>query len=287
MSPTTYLDQDALIYLFEESSKSSTFREKLDNSITDGKMTIVLSPWHWVETARTKDLTKALPLAEFMDSLRPVWLRDRRDLETIEVESEFFKFAGVPYEPQSTLITRAELLTALNRTYVSNERAPSSREFVEGWIRTPQLMDPLVSSHQKNAAALVSIRSALASGKLTANRKKEGDRKLMEGFLPQVTPNGVVLDSGTKSAFLNTMTPNDFPTLAIEAEIAEHSWAGQGRVDWNSMVDKFHLISSLPYVDVVVSNDRYLYLLLSVAQKTKFVKASLMKFHEFCAAFVS
>src|SRR5690242_12008069 len=114
MCPRIYLDQNAVIYLYEESLKAPASRERLSQTIVDEKIRITLSPWHWVETARTKDLAKALPLAEFMDSLRPVWLRDRRDLERIEVENQFFKFAGIPYLPSPPFVTRAELLTAMN-----------------------------------------------------------------------------------------------------------------------------------------------------------------------------
>src|SRR5690348_4110877 len=62
-----------------------------EGHIENDKITFVLSPWHWVETAQTKDLAKACPLAEFIDFISPVWLRDRRDLERTEVEDTFFK----------------------------------------------------------------------------------------------------------------------------------------------------------------------------------------------------
>ena len=286
MPPTIYLDQNALIYLYQRSQNDGSFKVKLLAAISDANFIIVLSPWHWVETARTKDIQKASQLADFMDELKPVWLRDRRDLERIEVEDGFLKFADIPYVQPPALITRPELLSALNQIEVSPERAPSSREFVEGWIKKPELMVPIVHSYQKNEQALIDVRSALASGKLTAAKKAEGDRKLIESFLPRTTPGGVVLDAGTKSAYLDEVTLKDFPSISIEAEIAEYSWANQGRTDWNSMVDKFHLISALPHVDVVVSDDRYFYLMLATAQKTGFVKARVLKFAKFCKEFL-
>jgi len=116
--------------------------------------------------------------------------------------------------------------------------------------------------------------------------RAEGDRKLIAGFLPQKTPAGIIIDEGTKKAYLDTVSPKHFPTLAIESEVSEYSWAGQGRTDWNSMIDKFHLISALSHVDIIVSDDRYFSLLLPAAAKTKFGKASLFKFNEFHKAFV-
>ena len=126
----------------------------------------------------------------------------------------------------------------------------------------------------------------LPLGELTEERKKEGDRKLIEGFRPTTTPNGILVDSSTKCVFLERMTPDDFPTLAIESAIAEYRRANQGRVDWNSMVDKFRLISSLPHVDFVVSDDRYLHLLFPIAQNPGFAKAAVIKFNEFCVRFL-
>lgn len=287
MPQTFYLDQNALIYAYQECIKNVAFKEELENCIKDGHITIVLSPWHWVETARTKDLAKALPLAAFMDFLRPAWLRDRRDLERTEVENEFFKFAKLSFQPKPPLISRVELLSALNNQSVSPDQAPSSRNFVENWITKPALMESIIASHRKNVEALNRVRSARASGKLTKAIKVEADQKLIAGFLPSTTPNGVQVDSQTKSTFLKAVTTDNFPTLAIESAIAEYSWANQGRLDWNSMIDKFHVISSLPYVDFLVSDDGYLSLLLMPAKSTGFAKATLIKFVEFCKKFPS
>jgi hypothetical protein len=221
-----------------------------------------------------------------MDRLQPSWLRDRRHLSSTEIENKFFQFVGVTYRPGEAIVTKAELLTEMNGFQVTPEKAPSSRDFVEQWIKNPNLMSPITESYKKNMEALIGLREALSLGKLTPDMMKEGDRRYLERHLPKTTPGGVLLDAGTKSAFLDEVTQRDFPTPAIESEIAEYSWANQGRVDWNSMIDKFHVISSVHYVDVVVSDDRYIYLLLPSAQKTGYVKAAVVKFKEFCARFL-
>jgi hypothetical protein len=166
------------------------------------------------------------------------------------------------------------------------EEAPSSRDFVEGWITNPEFMRPVIESHKKNMQALIDLREALAQGKVTPAMMKEGDRKYIERHLPETTPGGVVLDTQTKNAFLDKVARTDSATLAIESEIAEYSWSNQGRVDWNSMIDKFHLISSVHYTDVVVSDDRYFYLLLPCAQKTGYAHATVLKFRDFRASFL-
>jgi hypothetical protein len=285
--PTIYLEQSALIELYNKAANDATFKSKLLGAIASGNLNVVLSPWHLVEAARTKDIQKASQLAVLMDDLKPLWLRDRRDLEGLEVRDGFFAFARIPYVRPAALVTGTELWSAMNGVKLSPATTPSSREFVEGWIKNSQLMEPLIKSHLQNAEALKNLRAAIASGKLTAAIRAEGDRKLIEGFVPATTPEGIVIDAGTKSAYLDRVTPMTFPTLAIESEIAEYSWNNQGRTDWNSMVDKFHIIPALPYTDLVISDDRYIHLLLLVAKKTGFVKASVLKFMQFCNQFLT
>lgn len=214
--------------------------------------------------ADEKNLAMAGELANFMDRLGSRWLRDRRDLERIEVHSSFFKFIGVDYATPPAIFTRVELIAAINRLPVSPEIDRSSREFVEAWINNPDLMRPIEQSYQANANALKSLRSALAAGKLTDAIRKQGDRKLVEGFLPSETPAGIVVDNGTRNKYLDRVNIKELPSLAIEFLIAEKSWANEGGTDWNTMVDKFHLISALPYVDVIVSDDRYFHSILPV-----------------------
>ena len=202
------------------------------------------------------------------------------------MESEFFAFVHVPFTPPSPLLTRGALLSAMNRVQVGEDTAPSSREFVEEWIKKPELMSPVISSYQKNALAMAHLREAMASRKLTEDHKRQGDRELISRIMPSKTPNGITVGAETRSKFLDTVGFRDFPTLAIEAEIAEYEWAGEGRTDWNSMVDRFHLISALPYTDLIVSDDQYFYTLLPIAQRTRFAKAHVIKSAEFCRNFL-
>jgi hypothetical protein len=115
---------------------------------------------------------------------------------------------------------------------------------------------------------------------------RDGDRKLIEGFLPERTPAGVLVGKDTKSQFLDWAKLEDFPSLSIEAAIAERSWASTDEPTWNSMIDRFHLISALPYVDYVVSNDKYFHSVFPIAASTGFVRAQLLRFDDFVAAFV-
>jgi hypothetical protein len=62
--------------------------------------------------------------------------------------------------------------------------------------------------------------------------------------------------------------------FAIETAISEHEWLSQGGADRNKLSDKFHLISALPYVDEIVSNDNFFRKIYPAAQKTTLSSSS-------------
>jgi hypothetical protein len=151
--PLSYLDQNALIALGVKARKPE-FREKLNYALESGALSVVVSTWHLIEAANTRNIESAIELAEFIDSLRPAWLMERRDAQRFEVE--------------------------------------------------------------------------------------------------------------------------ELPTLAIETAISEHEWVSQGGADRNTLIDKFHLISALPYVDEIISNDKFFHEVYPWAQKTGHVQAKLL-----------
>src|SRR5437868_2845954 len=108
----TFLDQNALIYLLTGTA-SDSLATRLKNAISSQKRLFILSSWHWIEGARTKDVTKAIALGEFMDSLSPAWLLERRDLQRLEVENDFFAFCGILHTPAPVLVKKQVLLASL------------------------------------------------------------------------------------------------------------------------------------------------------------------------------
>src|SRR5690348_17214507 len=99
-----YLDQNALIEL-GRNARSSTFRKRLDGFIETGSLNVVVSLWHLIETAHTKNCNNAMELAEFIDSIRPAWLLERRDIQKLEVQEDFYKFLKLEFAMASRVTT--------------------------------------------------------------------------------------------------------------------------------------------------------------------------------------
>src|SRR6202047_532799 len=75
------------------------YKQHLQRLATNGTVTFVLSPMHWVEAAEDNDATRGAAKADFMDSLDARWLFERRNVQQKEVAAAFFRFLQVPNNP--------------------------------------------------------------------------------------------------------------------------------------------------------------------------------------------
>jgi hypothetical protein len=282
--PLTYLDQNALIALGRK-ARDSGFRENLDLALESNSITIVVSSWHLIETANTRNLDNALELAEFIDSVRPSWLLERRDIQRIDVEENFCKFLKVECPVKPRVTTRSAVFAALNNQADAPKFDIPSRNFVKQWIQHPEQLKILQEVYEKNADTLPRLRELTKEGKITDAVKRRVDELLVAGSLPKLTPGGIDVGAELKSEYAQGAKIDDIPSLAIEAAISEHEWVTQGGVDRNTLIDKFHLISALPYVDEIVSDDGFFHKVCPVAIKTGHVRAKLTRNAEFLARF--
>jgi hypothetical protein len=282
--PQTYLDQNALIALGVMARKSD-FRKKLDFSLKSEALSVVVSTWHLVETANTKNMAGALELAEFIDSLKPPWLLERRDAQRLEVEEDFCKFLNLDCPKKPRVTTRSAALAALNRQNDAPKFDIPSSAFVKQWIEHPAQLKLLEETYKRGVDTLLRLRQLAKEGKLTAEIRQRVDEILVGASLPKTTPAGLEVGREVKIGYVQQVKISTLPTFAIETAISEHEWISQGGADRNTLIDKFHLISALPYVDEIVSNDEFFHEIYPWAQKTGFVKAKLVRNEEFLKRF--
>lgn len=95
----------------------------------------------------------------------------------------------------------------------------------------------------------------------------------------------MAVSSDVVRQYLERVNLAGIPSLAIETAIADHEWSGVGGADRNTLIDKFHLISALPYVDEIVSGDGFFQKIVPVAKKTGHVKAKLLGNAQFLGRF--
>jgi hypothetical protein len=282
--PLTYPDQNALIALGRR-ARNSEFRKKLDGAIESGSFTAVVSSWHLIETAHTSSLTNAIELAEFIDSLKPSWLFERRDLQIADVEEDFYRFLRLNYSTKPRITTRSAVFAALNKQGDAPKFDIRSREFVQQWIEHPDQLRALDETYKKNSETLPRLRELTKQGKLTDEIRRRVDELLVKGSMPKSTAAGLVVGREIQMEYIQQAQIEAIPSLAIEAAISKHEWVSEGGADRNTLIDKFHLISALPCVDEIISDDKFFHKIYPVAQKTGHVRAKLIGSTEFLKRF--
>lgn len=245
----------------------------------------MVSSWHLIETAHTTNVQNAIRLADFLDSLSPLWLLERRNIQLIEVREDFLRFAGVRFDSQPRVTTRSAALATLLGQKDSSRFDIPSRKVVEQWIQHPEQLQDLDQAYRDNVNALLGLRNLRKAGKLTDEVSRRLDKEVLKAEIPRATPSGLEIGPHIKADYLAQAKLETIPTLAIESAISEHEWNAKGGADRNTLIDKFHLISALPYVDEIVSDDRFFSTLYPVAGATGHVKAKLWKVGDFWKRF--
>lgn len=144
-------------------------------------------------------------------------------------------------------------------------------------------MDILKKSVESNVNALQRLRELTAQGKLTEEIKRRVDAILLKASLPKRTPGGLEIGPEVKAQYLAQANISAIPTFAVETVISAHEWGENavGMAVRNTWIDKFHLISALPWVDEIVSADPFFHAIYPVAKKSGHVRAVVKENDEF------
>ena len=285
MAVLTYLDQNALINLGRKALANDQFRAKLNDLIGSGALTVVLSPWHLVETAHHVKTEKAIQLAEFIDSLRPAWLLERYDVRTQEIHEDFFRFARIEVPKKERVTPHSAAWATMFHEADSAKFDIPSAAFVKQWIEHPEQLETLRKTYSGNTDSLRRLRKAVKEGKVTDAIHKQSNQVFLKEHIPQLTPAGIEVPRSVAAEYIERGDIQSIPTMVLEKAISEHEWKASGRDDRNTLIDKFHLIPALAYVDEIVSDDRFFHTIYPVVQKTGYVRANLIKFAEFLKRF--
>ena len=280
-----YLDQNALINLGRKALGSAEFRAKIDAAIESGSLTVVVSSWHLIETANTAKIENAAKLADFIDSLRPAWLLERYNIQTLEVHEDFFAFAKLEFPKKPRVGTRSAVMAALNRQRDSSKFDIPSRAFVEQWINYPEQLEVLKKPYKDNEQALLRLRQAVKDQKITAEIHKLTNQVFLKEHMPKLTPSGLEVPRSSAAEYIERANIDSIATFVLEKAISNDQWSSQGGTDRNTLIDKFHLIPALPYVDKIVSDDAFFHKIYPVVQKTGYVRAKLLTFDDFVKRF--
>ena len=225
------------------------YKVHLRQLASNGIVTFVLSPMHWVEAAEDNDVARGTAKADFMDSLDARWLYDRRTIQRKEVATSFFQFLMVPCNaPQMSAPVRDVIADLAGRSAERN-----SRDFV-AHIRSIGQNHPLEQNLRENFESNRVNGERFRAGQFTSAFLQRIERVYIQQLLPTQTPSGVVIDDNSKDRFLNSYQLTDFPAFALETRATHDSWRQQRQMSRNNFMDQQHIMA-LPYVEYFVTDD--------------------------------
>ncbi len=254
------------------------YKQHLQQLATNGAVTFVLSPMHWVEAAEDNDAVRGAAKADFMDSLNARWLFERRAVQRKEVATSFFRFLQVPSGPPQMVAPVIDVIADL--AGVAAER--SSRDFV-AHLRGIGPNHPLEQSLRQAFESNQVNGGRFRAGKLTPIFLERMERHYVQYLLPRETSAGVVIDEDSKSRFLNAFKMTDLPASALEWAATQDSWREGRHMNRNNFMDQQQLMA-LPYVDYFVTDDaRLRALICRISAGLPFPVAALLTKAEFDA----
>jgi len=271
--PLVYCDHNFIATALQE---PEGYRDQLRELARHDTVTFALSPMHWVDAAEDQDVARGNAKADFMDSLRPRWLLDRRSIQRKEVASRFYQFLGVNCEAPQIMGHIADVIFDL--TGQKGDR--SSRAFVNhfrGIGRNHPLEQSLRQAFLANNKNIELFRRK----KLTSTVAAKVQRLYIRQLLPGQTPTGLLIDEAIKDNFMQQTQLENFPAIAIENRATRDNWQHKRPLSRNNFVDQQHIIA-LPYVDSFLTDDKKLRSLIGrITANLPFHAAALMRKAEF------
>ena len=270
---TIYCDHNFIATALQEPEE---YRNRLRELARLGTVTFVLLPMHWVDAAEDQDIPRGNAKADFMDSLQPRWLFDRRSIQRQEVASRFYQSLGISCGAPQIMGDIADVIFDL--TGQRGDR--SSRAFVNHFRGIGQ-NHPLEQSIRKAFVTNNKNIELFRRGRLTPTLAAKVERLYIRQLLPDRTPAGLVIEEATKDSFAQQTQLEDFPAVAIENRATRENWKHKRPLSRNNFVDQQHIIA-LPYADHFLTDDRKLRSLITrISTKLPFQAAALMEKAEF------
>jgi hypothetical protein len=165
------------------------------------------------------DENRGIALAEFADSLKPLWLHERRHLQQNEVAQGLFEEIGVLYRLPAPVARLEDVLAEMTGIEVQRDRCPNSAAFVR-YMRTAEGRAPLLDPLQQAIEAQRANRGAYNAGSFTRQIRRQIQRRVVASLLPERTPDGKLIPLSAKRKFVMDFREQDYPSVAVESALS-------------------------------------------------------------------
>jgi hypothetical protein len=256
-----YLDNNALIYLFEnrDSRNTAAYEELRKNAHR-----LAFSMTTIIEVCQSPSQEQAMALAASIDDADACWLDSYLDVQC----AEFHAFLARCFFKQKQVVAytpvRAHLGDLFPRLDDAQRATISASWLVQHMLRNDEAAKFGVR-HEQHASVLTELQENIARGALTPMVDTIPLNNYLVSRLPERSPEGDPLSTDDKRAIIAfSLKSRDAlfrqcPSVAAEYHLSDYRTAKPDRVPKRSdSQDLMFSCVALPYVDYLVTNDRYL-----------------------------
>lgn len=241
--PRVYLDQDALIALGRRRPY-----EQLRRRIEGREITLVLSPAHLMDTAGGPSAENSRAMARFIDSLRPIWLKELVKLQRLEIQGHLQRLSFEQVRERATCNTISEIVADLDGL----EEGGALIVNTEGMVRTlrdnKRIREIFEHVYTGRAQAYRQNRRRFRGGRVPAAL----DQQLRVAYIRRI---GNIVPDSVEDQRLRAARPDSLRSITCGFEASQESWRQGGVMTPNRIRDLFHLAVAMPYTDVILTMD--------------------------------
>jgi hypothetical protein len=250
LTRTFYLDHQ----IFAREDNWPIIRCALDNQAS---VRLVCSQWNLIEVAFASDEKQRTRRANFIDSLKPLWIMNGRDIQRAEIHRFVRRCCfGASIQPEVCAIV-ADLALTLAPACMPFPGSVSAAEFVAGdWASVRDAVSPTPDEV---------LRTLQAAGRKKL-RSIEARRSWIAPLIPLSDDDGRLLSQQSKREILDFCIKNwselvaSCPALAAESRLFETRIRDPLRKpEVNDAADLQHAFAALAYCNHFVTEDRFLF----------------------------
>jgi hypothetical protein len=255
-----YADQNFLISCTE----NPAWRDALVKTRNSGKLTMVLSPWHFYEIGRARSKEDLLELAELIN---PKWILERSDLQLAEFLGLWNSIWFKTREKFIPIGSIEQVAATLHRTSRDRVAGITVRDYVVGFAQS-SLRESLAEAGAINR----NVRTYSEAGMLSNKTKKEVERSYVAVQIARseghIDPTSVysrvpeILASQPLSAmievFIDWQLLESLKAFKVEKELSQDFYKTPAVLNANRVVDRQHAVAALSYCDYFVTDDQEL-----------------------------
>jgi predicted nucleic acid-binding protein len=266
VSPTIFVDTQALIYAFEK--READWLQFIDTRISSGYR-LVVSEELLYEFGQSSTIDIAMNLAMQVVERDPLWIRNFADLEADEV-CRFARTASTGSLPD-TVSVFSENFGDISQ--FSENRQLDPQEFVRCAF-DPRTRDELLGLAREHAEVLDALSQAVSDGLVTKDLREQALRSKLRALLSRGSALtkpilGYDLEVAVKFCFKHhKFLIRQCPAYATEWHLADYRTLSPKRIARVSdSKDLMLATAAFPYVTSFVTNDGYLHGALSYVKK--------------------